>query len=66
MVSSTPCRRGSNLKIKKCKSCETYTLKDACPSCGGQVVSPHPPKFSPHDPYGRYRRMMKKEALQRG
>lgn len=50
------------MKLKKCKSCGAYTLKDVCPSCGGQVISPHPPKFSPLDPYGKYRRMLKKQA----
>ncbi len=50
------------MKMKKCKSCGAYTLKDICPSCGGQAISPHPPKFSPQDPYGKYRRMLKKQA----
>ena len=50
------------MKMKKCKSCGTYTLKDICPNCGGQAFSPHPPKFSPQDPYGKYRRMLKKQA----
>lgn len=50
----------------KCKSCGTYTLRDTCPSCGDQIVSPHPPRFSPLDPYGKYRRMLKVEALSKG
>jgi len=50
------------MKLKKCKSCGTYTLKDVCPNCGGHAISPHPPKFSPLDPYGKYRRMLKKQA----
>ena len=50
------------MKLKKCKSCGMYTLKETCPSCGGQTISPHPPKFSPLDPYGKYRRMLKKQA----
>ncbi len=48
--------------MKKCKSCVTYTMKEKCPTCGGVTVSPHPPKFSPADPYGKYRRALKKEA----
>lgn len=50
------------MRMKKCKSCGVYTLKDRCPSCGGQTVSPHPPRFSPQDPYGKYRRMLKKQV----
>ncbi|MGQ9787826.1 MAG: RNA-protein complex protein Nop10 [Candidatus Hadarchaeaceae archaeon] len=50
------------MKMKKCKVCGLYTLKDQCPGCGGQTVSPHPPRFSPHDPYGKYRRMLKKQV----
>lgn len=50
------------MRMKKCKSCGVYTLKDQCPSCSGQTVSPHPPRFSPQDPYGKYRRMLKKQA----
>jgi H/ACA ribonucleoprotein complex subunit 3 len=50
------------MKLKKCKSCGVYTLKDVCPSCGGQAISPNPPKFSPLDPYGKYRRMLKNQT----
>lgn len=48
------------MKMKKCKACGTYTFKEVCPNCGGPAVSPHPPKFSPEDPYGKYRRMLKR------
>ncbi|MFN4133210.1 MAG: RNA-protein complex protein Nop10 [Candidatus Hadarchaeales archaeon] len=50
------------MKMKKCKSCGIYTLKELCPSCKNPTGSPHPPKFSPVDPYGKYRRKMKAEA----
>jgi H/ACA ribonucleoprotein complex subunit 3 len=50
------------MKMKKCKSCGAYTFKDKCPACGGGTTVPHPPRFSPLDPYGKYRRMLKKEA----
>lgn len=56
--------RGFNIMpwlLRKCTSCGVYTLhKDKCPYCGGEVRVPHPPKFSPEDRYGRYRRLMKK------
>ncbi len=46
--------------LRKCIECHRYTLKqDKCPYCGGKVRVPHPPKFSPEDPYGEYRRKMK-------
>ena len=44
--------------MKRCGLCEAYTLKDACPRCGGKTASPHPAKFSPGDKYGKYRRML--------
>ncbi len=49
------------MKIKICKTCNIYTLKDKCKKCGRDSTTPHPPKFSPRDPYGAYRRKMKKE-----
>lgn len=52
--------------MKKCKSCGTYTLQERCPECGEDVFSPHPAKFSPEDPYGKYRRKLKKETLDLG
>ncbi len=46
--------------LKKCSQCGKYTLEQTtCPYCGGKLVSAHPPKFSPEDKYGKYRRKMK-------
>jgi H/ACA ribonucleoprotein complex subunit 3 len=50
-------------KMKKCKSCGEYTLKDNCP-CKGEVGVIYPPKYSPEDKYGKYRRILKKTALE--
>jgi H/ACA ribonucleoprotein complex subunit 3 len=50
------------MRMRKCKSCGRYTFKEKCPACGGITIAPHPPRFSPLDPYGKYRRMVKKEA----
>jgi H/ACA ribonucleoprotein complex subunit 3 len=47
------------MKIRKCKGCGIYTFKEACPSCGGATSNPHPPRFSPLDRYGAYRRKLK-------
>ncbi len=48
--------------MRKCPACGRYTLKDTCPDCGERTVSPLPPRFSPEDRYGKYRRQLKKEA----
>ncbi|MFW9886560.1 MAG: RNA-protein complex protein Nop10 [Candidatus Thorarchaeota archaeon] len=47
----------------RCIECKQYTLEeDKCPKCGGSVVSPRPPKYSPQDRYGKYRREAKRRA----
>ncbi|MBD3361907.1 RNA-protein complex protein Nop10 [Candidatus Woesearchaeota archaeon] len=45
-------------KILKCANCGEYTLKENC-SCGGTAVIIKPPKYSPEDKYGKYRRKAK-------
>ncbi|RJQ16831.1 ribosome biogenesis protein [Candidatus Woesearchaeota archaeon] len=45
-------------KILKCGQCKSYGLTEPC-SCGGKRVSPTPPKYSPEDKYGEYRRKIK-------
>jgi H/ACA ribonucleoprotein complex subunit 3 len=35
-------------------------LGEVCVVCGRPTVNPEPPRFSPQDKYGRYRRMLKK------
>ena len=46
--------------LLKCTVCGKYTLNETC-SCGGKALSPKPPKYSPEDPYAKYRRIAKKE-----
>ncbi|MDQ3909029.1 MAG: RNA-protein complex protein Nop10 [Thermoproteota archaeon] len=41
--------------VRKCPSCNTYTLKHNCPKCNSITMDPHPPKYSPDDKYVRYR-----------
>ncbi|MCW7079572.1 MAG: RNA-protein complex protein Nop10 [Candidatus Methanospirare jalkutatii] len=48
-------------RIRKCEACGEYTLKEVCVRCGARTVSPLPPRFSPTDRYGKYRRMLKRE-----
>jgi len=50
-------------RIRKCPSCGRYTLKETCPVCGTKTKVAHPPRFSPEDPYGEYRRRLKREQL---
>jgi H/ACA ribonucleoprotein complex subunit 3 len=49
--------------LRKCEKCGQYTLNVVgCPHCGGNVRTPHPPKFSPADKYLKYRMAMKRES----
>ncbi len=47
--------------IRKCCRCGRYTLKEVCPKCGGKTIMAIPPRFSPEDPYGKYRRELRKK-----
>ncbi|AFL94669.1 putative H/ACA RNA-protein complex component Nop10p [Thermococcus cleftensis] len=52
-----------HFRIRKCPSCGRYTLRETCPVCGEKTKVAHPPRFSPEDPYGEYRRRLKREQL---
>jgi H/ACA ribonucleoprotein complex subunit 3 len=45
-------------------NCHVYTLKETCPKCSGQAVSPHPAKFSMDDKYRKYKLLMKRLSQQ--
>ncbi|MBI2545244.1 MAG: RNA-protein complex protein Nop10 [Candidatus Aenigmarchaeota archaeon] len=47
------------MKMKKCSGCSNYTLKGICPKCGAKAINPNPPKYSPEDKYGKYRRLQR-------
>ncbi|UCF49099.1 MAG: nucleolar RNA-binding Nop10p family protein [Thermoplasmatales archaeon] len=47
-----------------CKNCKIYNLNKICNICKEKTISKNPPKFSPQDNYGSYRRKLKK--LQKG
>jgi len=49
--------------IMRCAVCHEYTLKDT--HCNKKTISPKPPKYSPLDPYGKYRRMAKKDSREK-
>ncbi|WP_256686485.1 RNA-protein complex protein Nop10 [Halococcus qingdaonensis] len=37
-----------------------YTLGATCPDCGGPAVNSAPAPYNPEDPYGEYRRALKR------
>ena len=41
-----------------------YTLSDSCPDCGAEAVNSAPAPFDPVDPYGKYRRALKRRRRQ--
>jgi H/ACA ribonucleoprotein complex subunit 3 len=44
--------------LKKCADCGRYGIKNPdqkCKACGGTLINPHPPKYSPVDKYQKYR-----------
>lgn len=43
-----------------CPRCKEYTLKATCPRCGSKATPDAPPKYSPEDNYGEYRRKLKR------
>lgn len=46
-------------KIRWCNFCKRYTLQENCPICGRKTKRKIPPKFSPEDRWGKYRRIAK-------
>jgi H/ACA ribonucleoprotein complex subunit 3 len=52
--------------IRVCSAWETehdrpvYTLSATCPVCGADAVNSAPAPFNPEDPYGKYRRSLKR------
>ncbi len=52
------------MMILFCDKCREYTLKEKCPICEKKTIQNKPPKFSPEDKYGKYRRMTKNDINQ--
>ncbi|HOE52474.1 MAG TPA: RNA-protein complex protein Nop10 [Methanomassiliicoccales archaeon] len=48
--------------LRLCEGCAEYTLKDTCPRCGAKTSLPIPPRYSPEDRYGEYRRRARQET----
>ncbi|KZX11402.1 RNA-protein complex protein Nop10 [Methanobrevibacter filiformis] len=51
------------MKLRKCKTCDIYTIKDKCPNCEGELNVVYPPRYSLEDRYGRYRRILLRDTL---
>ncbi|MFC1741169.1 nucleolar RNA-binding Nop10p family protein [Nanoarchaeota archaeon] len=51
--------------ILKCPKCRKYTMRPECADCKVKTIPPLPAKYSPEDPYGKYRREAKKEQLKK-
>lgn len=54
--------------LLKCKECNQYGLlnpESKCKHCGGQLVSPKPPKYSTTDKYAKYRIQYFKEEFKK-
>jgi H/ACA ribonucleoprotein complex subunit 3 len=49
-----------DVNLSRCMECSAYSLRAECPKCGGRTMTPHPPRFSPEDRLGKYRRRLKK------
>ena len=43
-----------------CKNCNLYTLESVCNKCKMVTICKNPPRFSPQNHYGTYRRKLKK------
>ncbi|HYA33417.1 MAG TPA: RNA-protein complex protein Nop10 [Candidatus Bathyarchaeia archaeon] len=49
----------------KLRKCHGYTLDQQCRTCGQPTRPAHPARFSPEDRYGKYRRMLKRDGIER-
>ncbi len=43
-------------RMRFCRNCGRYTLDERCGACGSDTICPVPPKYSPEDRLGNYRR----------
>ena len=49
--------------LRFCSKCREYTLEIICNKCKNKSISKYPPRFSPQDRYGEYRRKLKKQNM---
>ncbi|MFO8051093.1 MAG: RNA-protein complex protein Nop10 [Thermoplasmatota archaeon] len=48
-------------RIRLCRSCGRLSLRQECPQCGRPTENTFPPRYSPQDRYGKYRRLFYSE-----
>lgn len=47
------------MTLLRCQKCGEYSLNETCSKCAGTAIKAYPPRFSPEDKYGKYRRRLK-------
>lgn len=52
----------SDIRVCRNHDSPVYTLADSCPECGDPTENSAPAPFSPEDPYGEYRRSLKRRV----
>ena len=52
-------------RIRRCKNCGRYSLDPTCEACGSETTCPVPPKYSPEDRMGNYRRKQTVDSWER-
>lgn len=51
--------------IKKCATCNIFTISDDCPACGASTQSTHPPKYSRSERKASYRQAEKRKLREK-
>ena len=52
-------------QMRKCKECGEYTLEESCPECNVKTGVIFPARYSPQDKYGKYRRILKRQQMEK-
>ncbi|MGB9987896.1 RNA-protein complex protein Nop10 [Salarchaeum japonicum] len=52
----------SDIRVCRDHDRPVYTLSSSCPECGSDAENSAPAPFNPEDPYGEYRRALKRRV----
>jgi len=52
----------SDIRVCRDHDRPVYTLSSSCPGCGSDAENSAPAPFNPEDPYGEYRRALKRRV----
>ncbi|GAA0659762.1 RNA-protein complex protein Nop10 [Salarchaeum japonicum] len=52
----------SDIRVCRDHDRPVYTLSSTCPECGADAENSAPAPFNPEDPYGEYRRALKRRV----